>query len=128
MTVLILGGTGEARALAQVLCDNEVDFVSSLAGRVRNPRLPVGAVRIGGFGGVTGLEEYLRTHDVDAVVDATHPFAKGISANAAASCRAAESRCCACNVRDGPTTPVDGSGWTAMTKLLPSRPVDPVSF
>jgi len=89
MTVLVLGGTGEARALAQLLCDNEVDVVSSLAGRVRNPRLPVGAVRIGGFGGVAGLHVYLRTHGVDAVVDATHPFAEGISANAAEACRAA---------------------------------------
>lgn len=89
MTVLILGGTGEARALAQVLCDNEIDFVSSLAGRVRNPRLPVGAVRIGGFGGIDGLEKYLRDNDVGAVVDATHPFAKGISDNAAVACSAA---------------------------------------
>jgi len=89
VTVLVLGGTAEARALAQLLCDNKVDFVSSLAGRVHNPRLPVGAVRIGGFGGVDGLEAYLRTRGVDAVVDATHPFAKGISANAADACRAA---------------------------------------
>ncbi|MEE2061019.1 cobalt-precorrin-6A reductase [Rhodococcus artemisiae] len=86
MTVLVLGGTGEARALAGALHDRGVDLVSSLAGRVRNPRLPVGPVRIGGFGGVDGLANHLRDSGIDAVVDATHPFAARISANAAAAC------------------------------------------
>lgn len=84
MRVLLLGGTSEARELAARLVDARVDVVSSLAGRVAEPRLPVGAVRIGGFGGVDGLSEALADHDV--VVDATHPFARGISANAAAAC------------------------------------------
>ena len=85
-TVLILGGTGEARALAASL-DREpaVEVISSLAGRVREPVLPVGRVRIGGFGGVDGLSEWLRDNDVDAIVDATHPFAARITANAAAA-------------------------------------------
>lgn len=86
MRVLLLGGTGEARDLAAALLDAGVDVVSSLAGRVADPRLPVGAVRIGGFGGVDGLRAALAGHD--AVVDATHPFAAGISANAAAACAA----------------------------------------
>ena len=82
--ILILGGTGEARALAAALADVPgVDTVSSLAGRVRDPRLPVGDVRIGGFGGVDGLDEWLRAHPVDAIVDATHPFAAKITSNAA---------------------------------------------
>jgi len=89
VTVLILGGTGEARALAAALVDGGLDVESSLAGRVRNPRLPVGAVRIGGFGGVEGLTRYLRVRGVRAVVDATHPFAASISANAAAACAGA---------------------------------------
>jgi precorrin-6A/cobalt-precorrin-6A reductase len=84
-TVLVLGGTGEARALAAELTG--VRVVSSLAGRVSAPRLPVGEVRIGGFGGVDGLVEYLRAERVDAVVDATHPFAAGITANAVRACR-----------------------------------------
>lgn len=84
MTVLVLGGTAEARALAVLLADADIDFLSSLAGRVARPRLPVGEVRIGGFGGVDGLAEFL--DGIDAVVDATHPFALGISANAAAAC------------------------------------------
>ena len=86
MTVLVLGGTAEARALAGLLAAADVDVVSSLAGRVSRPALPVGRVRIGGFGGVDGLAAYLVEHGVTAVVDATHPFAATISANAAAAC------------------------------------------
>ncbi|GAA3822936.1 cobalt-precorrin-6A reductase [Nocardioides panacisoli] len=86
MRVLLLGGTGEARELAVRLVDAGVDVTTSLAGRVERPRLPVGAVRTGGFGGVDGLRAALREYDV--VVDATHPFATGITANAAAACSA----------------------------------------
>jgi precorrin-6A/cobalt-precorrin-6A reductase len=84
MKVLVLGGTAEARELAGVLVADGCEVVSSLAGRVARPRLPVGEVRIGGFGGVAGLREYAA--GFDAVVDATHPFAATISANAAAAC------------------------------------------
>ncbi|KBZ62365.1 precorrin-6A reductase [Mycobacterium [tuberculosis] TKK-01-0051] len=89
MRVLLLGGTGEARALAKTL-HPRVDVVSSLAGRVPDPALPVGPVRIGGFGGVDGLRRWLRDERIDAVVDATHPFAATMTANAAVAC--AESR------------------------------------
>ena len=85
MTVLILGGTAEARELAAALAAEAHDVVTSLAGRVRDPALPVGRLRIGGFGGVDGLADYLRTNAISAVVDATHPFATTISANAAAA-------------------------------------------
>jgi len=86
-TVLILGGTAEARQLAGRLADRGgLQTISSLAGRVRDPVLPAGEVRIGGFGGADGLADWLIAHDVAAVVDATHPFAQGISANAAAAC------------------------------------------
>ncbi len=80
----MLGGTAEARALAAALVAEGVEVVSSLAGRVQRPRLPVGQVRIGGFGGVAGLRACAA--DFDAVVDATHPFAAQITANAAAAC------------------------------------------
>jgi precorrin-6A/cobalt-precorrin-6A reductase len=82
--LLILGGTSEARELAARLVEAGVDVTTSLAGRVARPRLPAGAVRIGGFGGVEGLRAAL--DDYDAVVDATHPFAAGMTANAAAAC------------------------------------------
>ena len=86
MRVLILGGTGEARALAAALHGRDgLEVISSLAGRVTDPTLPVGQVRIGGFGGVAGLSSYLR-QGVDAVVDATHPFAATITTHAVAAC------------------------------------------
>ncbi len=83
--VLILGGTTEARRLAAGLADRlpGLRVTTSLAGRVAAPRLPVGEVRIGGFGGPDGLAHWLREHAVDALIDATHPFAGTISFNAA---------------------------------------------
>jgi precorrin-6A/cobalt-precorrin-6A reductase len=83
MKVLLLGGTGEARELARMLVARGVDVVSSLAGRTSEARLPVGALRIGGFGGADGLVKWLRENPVDAVVDATHPFAVHMTAHAA---------------------------------------------
>lgn len=97
--MLLLGGTAEARALAAELVASGVPLVSSLAGRVARPRLPVGEVRIGGFGGVEGLRKALGEYD--AVVDATHPFAAGMSANAAAACAA----------EDVPLLRLERPGW-----------------
>jgi precorrin-6A/cobalt-precorrin-6A reductase len=88
MTVLILGGTAEARDLAAELQRRGVPVVSSLAGRVSRPALPVGEVRVGGFGGVQGLTAYLAERRVTTIVDATHPFAAQMSAHAAAAARA----------------------------------------
>lgn len=85
MRVLLLGGTAEARALAAQL-HPDVDVISSLAGRVPDPALPVGEVRIGGFGGVDGMRQWLTDSNVDVVVDATHPYAATITAHAAAVC------------------------------------------
>ena len=82
MRILVLGGTGEARALAAALVADGMDVISSLAGRVQQPRRPEGSVRIGGFGGVDGLAAFLRDDDITAVVDATHPFAATITRNA----------------------------------------------
>ncbi len=85
MRVLLLGGTAEARLLAARL-HPAVDVISSLAGRVPDPALPVGEVRIGGFGGADGMRRWLADSKVDAVVDATHPFAATITATAAEVC------------------------------------------
>jgi precorrin-6A/cobalt-precorrin-6A reductase len=88
--LLILGGTSEASALARHLAGRRgLEIVSSLAGRVAAPVLPPGAVRVGGFGGIEGLATYLIDEKIDAVVDATHPFAARMSANAAEACRRA---------------------------------------
>jgi precorrin-6A/cobalt-precorrin-6A reductase len=87
LTVLVLGGTSEARALAARLAGQPgVRVISSLAGRVRDPAIPAGEVRVGGFGGAAGLADWTRAEGVDAVVDATHPFAETISAHAVAAC------------------------------------------
>ncbi|HEY2041662.1 MAG TPA: cobalt-precorrin-6A reductase [Jatrophihabitans sp.] len=84
MRVLILGGTSQARGLAELL-DRlpDVSVISSLAGRVKEPARPVGEVRIGGFGGADGLAGWLRHNGIDALVDATHPFAVTMSRTAA---------------------------------------------
>jgi precorrin-6A/cobalt-precorrin-6A reductase len=88
--ILILGGTGEARELAGELVAAGRDVLSSLAGRVRQPRFPDGPVRVGGFGGAEGLAAFLRAEGITAVIDATHPFAGAITANAAQAARAAQ--------------------------------------
>lgn len=64
--------------------------MSSLAGRVSTPKLPSGTVRIGGFGGISGLKEYLRENKVDVLIDATHPFASRMSRNAETACQELE--------------------------------------
>lgn len=90
MKILILGGAGEAARLAQALADQpEVTVTTSLAGRTSTPPPLAGRVRVGGFGGPEKLTEYLRAEGFDKVIDATHPFAARISANAAQACAAA---------------------------------------
>ncbi|MEM8951296.1 MAG: cobalt-precorrin-6A reductase [Pseudomonadota bacterium] len=74
--VLILGGTAEAAALAEALSDrSDLEVITSLAGRTRSPERLPGEMRIGGFGGVDGLVSYLKEYSIDALIDATHPFA-----------------------------------------------------
>lgn len=88
MRLLLLGGTREARLLTEHLAPRtDVTVTLSLAGVVRRPPRFEVATRIGGFGGVAGLASYLEQEAIDRVIDATHPFAAGISANAAAACR-----------------------------------------
>ncbi len=80
--ILILGGTTEARALADALTEEGHAVITSLAGRTVEPRRPQGEVRVGGFGGAAGLADYLRSTAIDALIDATHPYAAAISAHA----------------------------------------------
>ena len=83
-TILILGGTREAADLAKelVAAKPEARIITSLAGRTKEPAPLAGEVRTGGFGGVEGLARYLREIGVTRLIDATHPFARQISANA----------------------------------------------
>jgi precorrin-6A/cobalt-precorrin-6A reductase len=81
--VLVLGGTGEAvKLVAKISEDPNFEVITSLAGRTHQPAPLPGNTRIGGFGGAAGLATYLREHQIAALIDATHPFAK-ISWNAA---------------------------------------------
>ena len=87
MRVLILGGTTEASELAALLAgDARFEATLSLAGRTATPRPQPIATRVGGFGGADGLADFLRAQKIDAVIDATHPYAPRISANAVVAC------------------------------------------
>ena len=86
--ILILGGTTEARRLAGLLAARgKAEIVLSLAGRTENPVAQPVPVRVGGFGGAAGLAAYLRAERIDLLIDATHPYAAHISANAVEAAR-----------------------------------------
>lgn len=80
--ILLLGGTTEATELARLLTAQGFDVITSLAGRTANPAPVQGRVRSGGYGGVQGLSDYINDHNIALIIDATHPFAQQISANA----------------------------------------------
>jgi precorrin-6A/cobalt-precorrin-6A reductase len=108
--VLILGGTTEARRLAELLTASPgYRVTTSLAGRVAAPRRPPGEVREGGFGGAEGLAGWLAAHGVDVLVDATHPFAEAISFHAARA--AASARVPVLALRRPGWVPVKGDVW-----------------
>lgn len=86
--ILILGGTREAADLAAALTAGGHDVTTSLAGRTREPLPVAGRVRTGGFGGADGLARFLQSEGFTRLVDATHPFAPRISANALAAAKA----------------------------------------
>ncbi|MFD7548172.1 cobalt-precorrin-6A reductase [Streptomyces sp. NPDC059578] len=117
MHVLVLGGTAEARRLAALLVGSAPDLrvTSSLAGRVAAPRLPPGEVRIGGFGGTDGLAAWLVRERVDVLVDATHPFAERMSANAVGA--AAATGVPLVVLRRPGWRPVDGDDWHPVDSL-----------
>ncbi|WP_172385719.1 cobalt-precorrin-6A reductase [Streptomyces sp. MNP-20] len=118
MHILILGGTTEARRLAEHLADEAppgLRVTNSLAGRVAAPRLPPGEVRVGGFGGAEGLAAWLRTHAVDALIDATHPFAGTMSFHAARAAAVAHVPLLA--LRRPGWVPVPGDDWREADSL-----------
>jgi precorrin-6A/cobalt-precorrin-6A reductase len=124
-TVLVLGGTTQARQLAEVLADRpDLRVVTSLAGRVSQPRRPRGELRVGGFDGVDGLTRWLRAEHVTKVVDATHPFAARITASAAEATQVTGVPLLI--LRRPGWRPVEGDDWRwvdsvpAAAELLPS--------
>ncbi len=110
MRILILAGTAEARDLARKLASRRHDITSSLAGRTDDPNLPDGRVRMGGFGGADGMADYIASEDFELVIDATHPYAGTISAEAI---EAAAKRDIPLIRFDRPAWPeTDGANWT----------------
>jgi precorrin-6A/cobalt-precorrin-6A reductase len=110
MRVLILGGTAEARALAAALAGRtEFAVTMSLAGRTAEPAAQAVPVRRGGFGGADGLARYLRDQRIDVLIDATHPYAAAISANAAKASELAGVKLLA--LRRPPWTRVAADNW-----------------
>jgi precorrin-6A/cobalt-precorrin-6A reductase len=111
--ILILGGTVEARRLAERLAPRrDLAVTVSLAGRTAAPaRQPV-PVRSGGFGGVEGLVRYLTAERIDAVIDATHPYAAQIADHAARACERTGTRLLA--LRRPPWVARDGDRWTTV--------------
>lgn len=113
--VLILGGTQEALEIANKLTEQGDDVITSLAGRTRQPTAPQGKVRVGGFGGAEGLANFLKQHEIDRLIDATHPFASTISANAR---RAADmTKVPLTRVQRPPWMPEKGDQWTEVETL-----------
>lgn len=116
MRILVLGGTQEARHLCERLAQRrDVDVIVSLAGRTAAPpRMPVRA-RTGGFGGASGLAAYLVDEHVDLLIDATHPYAAIISANAAEAVARAHGRILA--LRRPPWQQQVGDRWIEVADL-----------
>ncbi|WP_279098788.1 cobalt-precorrin-6A reductase [Bartonella apis] len=87
-TVLLLGGTSEAYALAEKFAEEDYPVLSSLAGRTSHPKIPAGRYRIGGFGGIDGLIDTIKKENIGLIVDATHPFAETMTDHAWRAARA----------------------------------------
>ncbi|PAQ07382.1 cobalt-precorrin-6A reductase [Mesorhizobium temperatum] len=114
--ILILGGTIEARQLAgRLSARTDISITLSLAGRTENPVAQDVPTRTGGFGGADGLAAYLRENHIDLLVDATHPYAAQISANAAEAAHEAGVPIVA--LRRPGWGPVEGDRWTQVARV-----------
>jgi precorrin-6A/cobalt-precorrin-6A reductase len=110
-SILILGGTTEARELGELLAGRaDLAATLSLAGRTRSPAAQAIPIRTGGFGGIDGLVRYLHERQVRAVIDATHPYAAQISAHAFAA--AGKTRTPLLTLSRPPWLPIAGDRWT----------------
>jgi precorrin-6A/cobalt-precorrin-6A reductase len=124
--ILLLGGTTEASRMAHALADARANAVFSYAGRTGNPLPQPLPVRVGGFGGIAGMAEYLRAEGISHVVDATHPFAAAMSRNAVAAC--AETGAQLIAIERPPWRSVAGDNWvhtddvSAAVAALPDVP------
>jgi precorrin-6A/cobalt-precorrin-6A reductase len=114
--ILILGGTAEARQLAARLAQRrDLAVTLSLAGRTASPAAQPVPVRIGGFGGADGLAHHLVVERIDVLIDATHPYAAIMAANAARAARSASVSLIA--LRRPPWTAVAGDRWVEVADV-----------
>jgi precorrin-6A/cobalt-precorrin-6A reductase len=114
--ILILGGTAEARTLAAALAGRkDLAVTLSLAGRTAEPMKQPVPVRRGGFGGAEGLADYLHAERIDVLIDATHPYAAIISANATKAAR--DARVGLITLRRPPWNKVAGDTWTEVDTM-----------
>ncbi|MET4385548.1 precorrin-6A/cobalt-precorrin-6A reductase [Bradyrhizobium sp. F1.4.3] len=123
---LILGGTSDAGQLAAEIARAGIDAVYSYGGRTRAPADQPLPTRIGGFGGVSGLADYIRCETITHVIDATHPFAAEMSRNAVAAC--AETGTPLIALERAPWAKAPGDNWievmdvNAAAAALPESP------
>jgi precorrin-6A/cobalt-precorrin-6A reductase len=122
--VLILGGTRDAAQLAaQIAALPGIEVITSLAGRIRQFTTVFGRARIGGFGGVAGLRDYVRDQRIDLLIDATHPFATHMSCHAATVAQD-------CGLPHlmlvrPPWAPMEGDRWTGVESIAAAAAVLP---
>lgn len=125
---LILGGIADASLLAAEIARAGIDAVYSYGGRTRAPADQPLPTRIGGFGGVSGLADYIRRERITHVIDATHPFAAGMSRNAIEACAQTDTPLIA--LERAPWTQAPGDNWievadvTAAATALPEAPAN----
>ncbi|GMO23123.1 cobalt-precorrin-6A reductase [Bradyrhizobium sp. TM233] len=123
---LILGGTADASMLAAAIARARLNAVYSYGGRTRAPADQPLPTRIGGFGGVSGLADYIRCEGITHVIDATHPFAAEMSRNAVEACAQTSTPLIALERAPWPKTP--GDNWieiadvSAAVAALPEAP------
>lgn len=123
---LILGGTTDAGLLAAAVAHAKIDAVYSYGGRTRAPAGQPLPTRTGGFGGVSGLADYIRNESITHVIDATHPFAAGMSRNAVEACAQTGTPLIA--LERSPWTRATGDNWieipdvNAAVAALPEPP------
>lgn len=114
--ILLLGGTAEAREVSEVLATfKNCETVVSLAGITKYPATYAATTRSGGFGGVDGMVDYIRNSKIDLVICATHPYASGIAANAAAA--AARTGVPLVAFHREQWAPMEGDRWTNVDDL-----------
>lgn len=92
MKVLIFGGTGDARDIAERLVALGHDVTTSMAGKTQAPVLPKGNVRAGGFGSVARLRDFIQENRFDWIIDALHPYAVTMSGNLIAATKTMDVR------------------------------------